>query len=88
MIADVGFSFQVLGQKVFYGVLSKELPVFRDSFTQGINQHRAERPAEPFVRGNVKPCFLAGLDRGRELVLAHFTQDEFLLRTAYLQVCG
>src|SRR5260370_23698262 len=86
VIPDIGFSFQMPGQKVFDGVLSKELAVFRDSFPQGIDEHRTQRAAEPFMRGNIKTRFLAFLDGGWELVFAHFTQNEFLLRSANLQV--
>src|SRR5882762_11789370 len=76
------------GQKAFNGSPSKELPVFRDSFPQGFDQHRPQRAAEPFMCRNVKPRLLAGQDGGWELVFAQFTQDEFLLRSTNLQVRG
>ena len=74
------------GQEILDGALTEELAIFRDSFAQRFDQHRTQRPAEPFVRGNVKTRFLAGLNGGRQLILAHFAQNQFLLRAAYLQV--
>src|SRR2546427_11553115 len=66
VIADVGFSFQMPSQEILDGALTEELAIFRDSFAQRFDQHRTQRPAEPFVRGNVKTRFLAGLNGDRK----------------------
>src|SRR5258708_39880326 len=76
------------GQKAFDGIRSEELPVLRDSLPQGIDQHRTQRAAEPFMRRNVKTRLLAGQDGGWELVFTQFAQNKFLLRSANLQVRG
>jgi len=79
VISDIGVSFQVLGQEVFDGALPEKLAIVRHPFSQGIDQHRAQRPAKPFVSGNVKPGFLPGLNGGWQLVFTHFTQNKLLL---------
>src|SRR2546428_9472235 len=60
------FPYTTLFRSAFNDIPSEELSVFGDPFAQGIHKHRPQRPAEPCVRRDVKPRFLAGQYRSEE----------------------
>src|SRR5260370_23059173 len=58
---------------------SEKVAVFGGAIMQCVNQQRAQRPAKPFVRGNIEADFLALKNCRRQLLLHQFLEYEFLL---------
>jgi len=68
MVAEIGPPLEMIAHELFHRLGPEQPGVLRGPALQRLDEQRAKRPTQPFMRRNIQPGLLPLQDRSRQLL--------------------